>query len=203
MGNILHKKADFDIIYAWICVPERFFGRGLIMDISYIGAEMNSENSIANQNLTYEDIAYTVADHIVKSRKTAVAKWNPYTRHDAIRYKDERDLIFDAKRFYPEAEVGDCVYTACNIMVEADCELWIHVCGAVKVFYNGECLFSSYTKAMNLQKTKQYKTFSVRIKAHEMPHLVIKTVCTGENFGFKLSLSAPGCFGMWPNYYLN
>ena len=172
-------------------------------EAEYINAKMPLKESITNSVESYGEIASKIAEHIVTSRKSAEIKWRPYIQQNAFYFeKNSPDFYFDAKKYYPESKPGDVTYAACNIMVEKDCELWVNVSGIVQVFFNGECLFSSFEEALELERTKEYKRLSIRIKKNEMQRLVIKTVCTGNGFGFKFSLSVPTVFGMWPVYYL-
>lgn len=172
-------------------------------EAEYINATMPKQASIARAFPTYEETAKKVAEHVIKSRREAKISWRPYIEQNAFYFeKNSPDFYFDAKKYYPDAVEGDVVYAACNIMTEKECELWLHVSGPVCVFFKGECLFSSWEEANELDKTEEYKRFSVNIKKDEMPQLVIKTVCTKKGFDFKLSISVPTCFGMWPVYYL-
>ncbi len=172
-------------------------------EAEYIDAKMPPEESIMNTCKTYREIADKVAEHIINSRKSAEIKWRPHTQQSAFCFeKGTANLCFDAKAYYPDSKIGDVVYVACNIVTEKDCELWLHVSGMVEVFFKGECIFSSFEEAAELERTGEFKRLSVMVNKNETPQLVIKTVCTEKSFGFKFTPSVPTVFGMWPVYYL-
>lgn len=174
-----------------------------MVESEYVNATMPPEDSIVHTAQSYEKIADKVSEHILRSRKSAEIKWRPHTQQSAFYFeKGTANLCFDAKAYYPESKPGDIIYASCNLEVEKDCELWLHISGMVQVFFKGECIFSSFEEASRLDKTGEYKRLTVKVKKDELPRLVIKTVCTENGFGFKFSLSVPTVYGMWPVYYL-
>lgn len=174
-----------------------------MVEKEYVDAKMPPKDSIVHTIGNYKEIAKKVAEHITTSRRPAEIKWRPHTEQSAFYFeKGTANLCFDAKVCFPESKPGDVVYAACNIEVEKDCELWLHISGVVEVFFEGECIFSSFEEALMLERTGEYKRFSVPVKKNELPKLVIKAVCTERSFGFKFSLSVPTVYGMWPVYYL-
>ena len=164
---------------------------------------MNPEDSIVALSLSLEDVAAKMAEHMISSRGAAEPKLRPYIRQDGISYHEYcRDIEFNAKKFYPDAKVGDVVYTGFNIFMEKDYELWINIIGCVEVFLDSECIFSSFDKAAESEKNSTYISLPVNLTAGDNHHVVIKSVCTENGFGYLLNLSPPKCVTLWANFYL-
>ena len=166
-----------------------------------ISVKMNPENSILGRSLSYEDMAKTIADHMIASRSKANPYWLPYTEQKGVTFRDH-SLYVDAREIYPESRPGDVVYAEGNIQLEKDYEVWINLIGRVQVFLDGECLFSSWEKAEESARKQEFITLPVKLEANRLHRLVIKAVCGEEDFGFRLNVSPPRCVTLWANFYL-
>ena len=166
-----------------------------------INVMMEAERSIINKKLSYEQVAKTIANHMIASRGEAKPYWCPYIMQGGIRLQNH-NLYFDGKVFYPNSKPGDVAYVSGNIWLEKDYELWINVIGRVKVYLDGECLFSSWEKAEESVRQNDFISLPVELNASKLHHLVIKSVCTEEDFGFCLNVSPLNCPGLWASFYL-
>lgn len=168
-----------------------------------IGVTMPSEESVANTDATYSEIAGYVARHLMESRVAAKPMWRPYIMQEGVFYSGScQDISLDAKKFYPHAKPGDVVYAACIINLEKDYEVWINFIGAVEIFLDDRRLFSSWERANKSEKNKSYISLPVKLKSDASHKLVIKTVCTKKGFGFRLNISPPRCVSLWASFYL-
>lgn len=168
-----------------------------------VNVVMKPQNSILNRESSYSRIADTVAGHMVKSRGRSEVRWRPYIRQEGVAASGFcRDIHFDGRSFYPEARRGDAVYTACDIELEKDYELWINIIGTVKVFLDGESLFSSWEDGVKSVGSRSYISLPVRLSADSLHRLVIKTICTEGGFGYYLNISPPSCASLWASFYL-
>lgn len=168
-----------------------------------IGVTMNPEDTILSDGFSYKNTANTIAKHLIQSRGTAQVSWKPYIMQKGVFYSGFCENIeFDGYSFYPEAKVGDAVYTECNIEVEKDYELWINTIGITQVFLNGEELISSWDEAVESEEKEDYVCKSVMLEKDKLHNLVIKTVCTEKGFGYKLNIAPPRCPSLWASFYL-
>lgn len=164
---------------------------------------MDPKVSIANKNLSYKETLRMVAEQMVSAHIAPELSPRPYIAQKGVRYEGFcRDIRFDAKAFYPEAKVGDVVYSACNIWIEKEYELWLNFVGCGKIFLDGKCIFSSLGEAMESEKSGKYISIPLELKKEGKHFLVIKSVCTEEGFGYLLNLSPPRCPSLWANFYL-
>lgn len=164
---------------------------------------MNPEESVVGLSLPLEKVAEKMAEHMISSRGTAEPKLRPYIFQEGVSYPNYCcDIKFDAKKFYPDAKVGDAVYTGFDIFMEKDYEVWINIIGCVEVYLDSECIFSSFDKALESEKKGEYISIPVNLAAGADHHVVIKSVCTENGFGYLLNLSPPKCVTLWANFYL-
>jgi len=168
-----------------------------------IGVTMEPSETILRDGFSYKDAANTIAKHLIKSRGTASPVWKPYIMQKGVSYSGScRNIAFDGYSFYPDAKVGDAVYTECNIEIEKDYELWINTIGITEVFLNGEKLISSWSEAAESEENNSYVCRSVKLEKSKLHNLVIKTVCTEKSFGYKLNIAPPRCPSLWASFYL-
>lgn len=165
-----------------------------------IGVVMDSKKSILHKNASYEDMAKTIAGHLMANRSVAQLNWRPYIMQEGLR-QTSHSILFDGKKFYPESKNADVVYVAGNIWLEKDYEVWINIIGRVQVYLDGKCLFSSWEEAEKSVAGNKYMSFPVSLSANRLHHLVIKVVCAENEFGFRLAVSPPRCPGLWANFY--
>lgn len=175
-----------------------------MMSDEVVNVKMNEKDSVLNTANSFEEISLTVLGNLMKTRPVKEPMWKPYIFMEEISYRKERkhDIYFDMKKIYPEAKTGDVAYVSGNIEIEKDYTVWINVTGLVSVSLDGECLFSSYEKAKEVNENKKYISLPVHLKKGEANNLIIKYVFEKENGGFWLNISPPSCASLWANFYL-
>jgi len=159
--------------------------------------KMEPQKSILKRTTSYEEMAKIIASHLMESRGPAVQPyWQPYMIQEGIDLNGDCKNL-DANTFYCQSKQGDVIYAAGDLVLSKDYNVWINVIGMVKVYLDGECLFSSWEEAEQSVKNNTFISIPIWLKGEQRHRLVIKAVCTVEGFGFTLNVSAEHSVGRW------
>lgn len=151
---------------------------------------INPTDAIINVTSDTKKVADTIVNHMLKTRPQKTVRNIPYTKCGA--YTSDKPLgrlHINLRELYPDAAVGDMVYSDFNLQSETERDIIVTLSANAHLLQDGTRLYCGDGTDDEVKITAKLKVgdniFSVRSE------------CKPDKFGFTIMLSTPEYWFMW------
>lgn len=160
-------------------------------------------------NLQMKEIIQKIMDNAIYTRPEKEVCYRPYEVCEGVGYVRALGAQkVDLNVRYPNAKVGDGVFSEFHISCQKDEEIYLNITPGIKVWYEKDCIYDGINGTVDLSevlisdKEGDRKHLPIYVRAESENKVRILCVKDSKNFDYEFLLSVKRYPTMWANDYL-
>lgn len=154
-----------------------------------------------------EQVISVVLGRMLETRPRGQVEYRPYEACGAIAFTRALGAMkVDCGVFFPEAEVGDGVFTDFYVWGNRTETIYLNVSPGTRVWYEGNCIYDGLEGLVDTGEAVEGDTdrrhLPIALREGQLSPVRILCVKTESGFGYEFLLSVKRYPGMWANDYL-
>ena len=165
------------------------------------------EMILANNSI--ETVISTVMEHALITRPQKQVYYRPYKACRGTQFtRTLGSQLVNLAEIYPDAQVGDGVFTDFHIVCEADETIYLNISPNVKVWYNMECIYDGINGGIYIGEVlpgKEDGRVHLPVCVKKDAVNAVRILCVKEadrDFSYEFLISVKRYPFMWANDYL-